>query len=555
MNYLESLNASQRVAVENYNGPTMVIAGAGSGKTRVLTMRIAFMIEQGVDPFNILALTFTNKAAREMTERIGSIIGPSEAKNISMGTFHSVFARILRINAERLGYPQNFTIYDTQDTKSLLKDIVKELNLDDKIYKPSSIYARISAAKNNLISADEYGQNSEILDEDKMSQRPEIARIYKAYSIRCFKAGAMDFDDLLFQTNVLLRDFPDVLTYYQHKFKYVLVDEYQDTNFSQYLIVKKLAAVYENICVVGDDAQSIYSFRGANIQNILNFRNDYPDFKLYKLEQNYRSTQTIVDAANSVISKNKDQIKKNVWTDNVKGEAIKVIRAISDNEEGKIVASTIFETKHREGNDWAGFAILYRTNRQSRAFEEALRKLNIPYKIYGGISFYQRKEIKDLLSYFRLTANHQDEEALKRVINYPKRGIGKTSWEQIIIASTEYNVSLWELISNFSKYPVSIPSATKQKISEFVTMIESFSAELTKQNAYQLAQTIAKSSGILKELFSEKDKGPEEVERYQNIEELLSGIKEFTVQKGDEQALLSDFMVDVALLTDADNEK
>ncbi len=555
MNYLESLNASQRIAVENYNGPTMVIAGAGSGKTRVLTMRIAFMIEQGVDPFNILALTFTNKAAREMTERIGSIIGPSEAKNISMGTFHSVFARILRINAERLGYPQNFTIYDTQDTKSLLKDIVKELNLDDKIYKPSSIYARISAAKNNLISADEYGQNSEILDEDKMSQRPEIARIYKAYSIRCFKAGAMDFDDLLFQTNVLLRDFPDVLTYYQHKFKYVLVDEYQDTNFSQYLIVKKLAAVYENICVVGDDAQSIYSFRGANIQNILNFRNDYPDFKLYKLEQNYRSTQTIVDAANSVISKNKDQIKKNVWTDNVKGEAIKVIRAISDNEEGKIVASTIFETKHREGNDWAGFAILYRTNRQSRAFEEALRKLNIPYKIYGGISFYQRKEIKDLLSYFRLTANHQDEEALKRVINYPKRGIGKTSWEQIIIASTEYNVSLWELISNFSKYPVSIPSATKQKISEFVTMIESFSAELTKQNAYQLAQTIAKSSGILKELFSEKDKGPEEVERYQNIEELLSGIKEFTVQKGDEQALLSDFMVDVALLTDADNEK
>lgn len=556
MNYLDGLNESQRVAVENFEGPTMVIAGAGSGKTRVLTMRIAYMIDHGIDPFNILALTFTNKAAKEMTERIGSIIGAGEAKNITMGTFHSVFSRILRINADRLGYPQNFTIYDTQDTKSLLKDIIKELNLDDKIYKPSMVYGRISAAKNNLLSADDYLRNPEIMDEDKQSQRPELGRIYKAYAVRCFKAGAMDFDDLLFQTNVLLRDFPDVLSYYQHKFKYILVDEYQDTNYAQYLIVKKLAAVYENICVVGDDAQSIYSFRGANIQNILNFRNDYPDYSLYKLEQNYRSTQNIVDAANSVISKNKDQIKKSVWTNNDKGNLIRVIRAMTDNEEGKIIANKIFDVKHQESGDWTDFAILYRTNRQSRAFEEALRKMNIPYKIYGGLSFYQRKEIKDILAYFRLTANQKDEEALKRVINYPKRGIGKTSWENIIIAANQYDVAIWDVISEWAKYPVSIPNATKQKISEFVIMIQSFTAQLNSQNAYQLAQTIAKSSGILKELYSEKDKGPEEVERYQNIEELLAAIKEFTVQRSDDDpATLADFMIDVALLTDADNEK
>ncbi|WP_341906249.1 UvrD-helicase domain-containing protein [Fluviicola taffensis] len=556
MNYLDGLNESQRIAVENFQGPTMVIAGAGSGKTRVLTMRIAFMIDHGIDPFNILALTFTNKAAKEMTERIGSIIGASEAKNITMGTFHSVFSRILRINADRLGYPQNFTIYDTQDTKSLLKDIIKELNLDDKIYKPSMVYGRISAAKNNLLSADDYALNPEIMEEDKISQRPELARIYKAYAVRCFKAGAMDFDDLLYQTNVLLRDFPDVLSYYQHKFKYILVDEYQDTNYAQYLIVKKLAAVFENICVVGDDAQSIYSFRGANIQNILNFRNDYPDYNLYKLEQNYRSTQNIVEAANSIISKNKEQIQKNVWTNNDKGNLIRVIRAMTDNEEGRIIANKIFDVKHQETGDWTDFAILYRTNRQSRAFEEALRKMNIPYKIYGGLSFYQRKEIKDILAYFRLAANQKDEEALKRVINYPKRGIGKTSWENIIIAANHHDVSIWDVISEFGRYPVSIPGATKQKISEFVIMIQSFTAQLNSQNAYQLAQTIAKSSGILKELYSEKDKGPEEVERYQNIEELLAAIKEFTVQRGEEDpGTLADFMIDVALLTDADNEK
>jgi DNA helicase II / ATP-dependent DNA helicase PcrA len=556
MDYLDSLNESQRVAVENIEGPTMVIAGAGSGKTRVLTYRIAYMMQKGVDPFNILALTFTNKAAKEMTERIGSIVGGGEAKNITMGTFHSVFARILRFNADRLGYPQNFTIYDTQDTKSLLKDIVKELNLDDKIYKPSMVYGRISAAKNNLISPEAYAENTDIIAEDRQSQRPELARIYKTYAVRCFKAGAMDFDDLLYQTNVLLRDFPDVLHYYQQKFRYILVDEYQDTNYAQYLIVKKLAAVYENLCVVGDDAQSIYSFRGANIQNILNFRSDYPDFKLFKLEQNYRSTQTIVEAANSVISRNKEQIKKSVWTENDQGQPIKVIRTMTDNEEGKIIAHKIFDVKHAETSKWSDFAILYRTNRQSRSFEEAFRRLNMPYKIYGGLSFYQRKEIKDLMAYFRLTANPKDEEALKRVINYPKRGIGKTSWENIIIAANQYNVSLWDVISDFMSYPVNIPGSARAKISDFVTMIQSFSAQLLTQSAYDLAQHIAKSSGILKELYTDKDKGPEEVERYQNIEELLAGIKEFTVQRGeDEQAILSDYMIDVALLTDADNDK
>lgn len=555
MDYLDGLNSSQREAVEQINGPMMVIAGAGSGKTRVLTFRIAHMINLGVDPFNILALTFTNKAAKEMNERIHSIIGSGESKNISMGTFHSVFSRILRYNAERLGYPTNFTIYDTQDTKSLLKDIIKELNLDDKTYKPSMVYGRISTAKNNLISADDYLTNNEIQIEDIQSRRPELGRIYKTYVNRCQKAGAMDFDDLLFQTNVLLRDFPDVLQYYQHKFKYILVDEYQDTNYAQYLIVKKLAAVYENICVVGDDAQSIYSFRGANIQNILNFKKDYPDFKLFKLEQNYRSTKSIVEAANSVIAKNQDQIKKEVWTDNELGKPITVLRTLTDNEEGKAIANRIYDLKTAEGLNFKDFAILYRTNKQSRAFEESLRKLNMPYKIYGGISFYQRKEIKDLLSYFRLAANPKDEEALKRVINYPKRGIGKTSIENIVIAANQYGVSIWDIISNFNQYPVTLSGTIKQKLGEFSTMIKSFNAEIDKRPAYDLAHHIAKSSGVLKELYSEKDKGPEEVERYQNIEELLNGIQAFSNQQEDNEIKsLSDFMIDVALLTDADNE-
>ena len=556
MEYLDGLNSSQREAVEQIDGPIMVIAGAGSGKTRVLTYRIAHMIKQGIDPFNILALTFTNKAAKEMTERINAIVGGGEARNITMGTFHSVFSRILRFNSDRLGYPQNFTIYDTSDSKSLLKDIIKELNLDDKTYKPSMVLGRISAAKNNLISPEAYAQNKEIMDEDKMSRRPEISRVYMTYANRCFKAGAMDFDDLLYQTNVLLRDFPDVLQYYQHKFKYVLVDEYQDTNYAQYLIVKKLAAVYENICVVGDDAQSIYSFRGANIQNILNFKNDYPDFRVYKLEQNYRSTKSIVEAANSVISKNKDQIQKNVWTANEDGKPITIIKTLTDNEEGKVISNKIYDLKQAEGLTFNDFAILYRTNRQSRAFEEALRKLNMPYKIYGGLSFYQRKEIKDILAYFRLTANPRDEEALKRVVNYPKRGIGKTSIENLIIASNTYQVSIWDIINDFNRYTVALNATTKAKLTEFATMIESFHVQIDKMKAYDLSYEIAKSSGILKELHSEKDKGPEEVERYQNIEELLNGIKAFTNSKAeDENNTLSEFMIDVALLTDADNEK
>ncbi|HNR85195.1 MAG TPA: 3'-5' exonuclease [Taishania sp.] len=564
MSYLDELNPSQRAAVENIYGPTMVIAGAGSGKTRVLTYRIAYMMEQGIDPFNILALTFTNKAAKEMQERIAKIsgsgamghYGASEAKHLTMGTFHSVFSRVLRFNAERIGYPINFTIYDTQDSKSLLKDIIKELKLDDKTYKPSMVLNRISTAKNNLISADQYLENDEILAEDRMSRRPELGRIFKAYSDRCFKAGAMDFDDLLYQMYVLLRDFPDVLGYYQQKFQYILVDEYQDTNYAQYTIVKMLAAAYENICVVGDDAQSIYSFRGANIQNIFNFRADYPDFKLFKLEQNYRSTRNIVEAANSVIARNVDQIKKEVWTENGEGALLNVIRTLTDNEEGKTVVNRLFDIKTQEGIEFSDFAILYRTNRQSRSFEEALRKMNIPYKIYGGISFYQRKEIKDMLAYFRLTANQHDEEAFKRVINYPKRGIGKTTIENITIASTNYGVSIWDVVTNLDQYPVQMNSGTRTKINEFTTMILSFAAQLEKSNAYELGQHIAKSSGILKELYDEKEKGPEEVERYQNIEELISGLKEFTVSKAetDEFASLSEFMMDVALLTDADND-
>jgi DNA helicase II / ATP-dependent DNA helicase PcrA len=506
------------------------------------------MIHLGVDPFNILALTFTNKAAKEMSERINSIVGDSESKNITMGTFHSVFSRILRYNADKIGYPQNFTIYDTQDSKSLIKDIIKSLNLDDKTYKPGNVLGRISAAKNNLISADAYAENTDIISEDHAARRPEMARIYKTYVNRCQKAGAMDFDDLLFMTNVLLRDFPEVLMHYQHKFKYILVDEYQDTNYAQYLIVKKLAAVYQNLCVVGDDAQSIYSFRGANIENILNFRRDYPDYSIFKLEQNYRSTKSIVEAANSVIAKNQDQIQKTVWTDNELGTPISIIRTLTDNEEGKVVTSKMYDLKQSQGLKYSDFAILYRTNRQSRAFEEALRKLNFPYKIYGGLSFYQRKEIKDLLSYFRLAANPKDEEALKRIINYPKRGIGKTSIENIVIASNQYGVSMWDVISGFDQYAVALNGPTKQKISDFVTMIRSFSVEMDKKPAYEMAHHIAQESGVLKDLYAEKEKGPEEVERYQNIEELLSGIRLFSSNQGENSVkTLPEFMVDVAL--------
>jgi len=557
MSYLDELNESQRIAVKHLYGPSMVIAGAGSGKTRVLTYRIAYMIEQGIDPFNIMALTFTNKAAREMTERIGKIAGVSEARNITMGTFHSVFSRILRYNADRIGFPSNFTIYDTQDSKSLMKDIIKEFSLDDKTYKASGVLNRISAAKNNLISPEAYCGNDEIQGEDRMSRRPELGRLYVQYANRCQKAGAMDFDDLLYFTNVLLSEHPDVLHYYQQKFKYILVDEYQDTNYAQYLIVKKLAAAYENLCVVGDDAQSIYSFRGANIENILNFRKDYPDFQLFKLEQNYRSTQTIVDAANSVILRNQDQIKKVVWTNNGKGKLISVVRTLTDNEEGRVIAGKIFDIQQSVKSSYNDFAILYRTNRQSRSFEEALRKLNIPYKIYGGLSFYQRKEIKDVLAYFRLAANPRDEEALKRVINYPKRGIGKTSVENVIIAANRNGVSMWEVLCDFATYPTDISPSTRQRMHEFSVMIESFQAELNKVDAYTLAERIVQSSGILTELQQDKDKGPEEIERIQNVEELLAGLLEFTREKEEDEEIkkLSDFLMDVALLTDADQEK
>lgn len=525
-NYLDELNPVQRSAVECTEGPVMIIAGAGSGKTRVLTYRIAHLMKKGVDPFNILALTFTNKAAREMKERIAKIVGESEAKNLWMGTFHSVFARILRSEAEKLGYPQNFTIYDTDDSKSLIKTILKEQGLDDKVYKPGSVLARISSAKNNLISAQAYLNNAQIQEEDRMAVKPKMGIVYEMYSRRCFKAGAMDFDDLLFNTNVLLRDFPKVLHKYQHKFKYILVDEYQDTNFSQYVIVKQLAAAYRNVCVVGDDAQSIYAFRGANIQNILNFEKDYPELHTFKLEQNYRSTKNIVGAANNIISKNKEQLKKNVFTDNVEGELIKVVRTESDNAEGNYVANSIFETKMNEQAHNKDFAILYRTNAQSRAMEEALRRQNIPYRIYGGLSFYQRKEIKDLLSYYRLTINNHDEESLKRIINYPARGIGDTTVDKIIVAANDHNVSLWTVIENITEFEIGLNAGSKAKVDEFAAMIKSFSVMLKTRNAYDLGQHIAVHSGILRDLYA--DKSPEGVSRHENIQELLNGLKEFT---------------------------
>lgn len=560
IDFLKDLNEPQRNGVMQTKGPVMVIAGAGSGKTRVLTYRIAFLLKNGIDAFNVLALTFTNKAAREMKERIISIVGDNEARNLWMGTFHSIFAKILRFEADKIGYSANFTIYDTDDSKSVLRNIIKEMQLDDKVYQLNNVQNRISSAKNSLISPAEYNSNVEIQMQDKAANRPLIGTIYATYNNRCKLANAMDFDDLLFNTNILFRDFADVLHKYQQKFKYVLVDEYQDTNYSQYLIVKKLAALNENICVVGDDAQSIYAFRGANIQNILNFKNDYPDVKVIKLEQNYRSTQNIVNAANSIIAKNKDQIKKEVWTDNESGSKINIIKTMSDNEEGKMVAHSIFEDKMNMQLPNKAFAILYRTNAQSRAMEEALRKLNIAYRIYGGLSFYKRKEIKDLLSYFRLTINLKDEEALLRVINYPVRGIGKTTMEKIIIIARHYNRSIFEVLENIHQFPKEFSSAVIQKVLAFTTMIKSFAAELYHKNAYELANHIATSSTILKDL--KEDKTPEGISRIENIEELLNGIKNFSEEEIDNQdeqgnipfKTLDQFMSEVALLTDADEK-
>lgn len=582
-NYLDELNEIQREAVLATEGPLMIVAGAGSGKTRVLTYRIAHLIRKGVDPFNILSLTFTNKAAREMKERIARIVSKGEARNIWMGTFHSVFARILRAEAERLGYPSNFTIYDTDDSKSLIKTILKEQGLDEKIYKPGMVLSRISASKNNLITAQAYLQNNNIIEEDRMSGKPKMGIIYEQYAKRCFKAGAMDFDDLLFNTNILLRDYPEVLNKYQDKFRYIMVDEYQDTNFSQYVIVKQLAAKFQNICVVGDDAQSIYAFRGANIQNILSFERDYPDLKTVKLEQNYRSTQNIVKAANAVIKNNREQLEKNVWTANDSGDKLGLMKAATDNEEGQLVARHIFESKMQHQLHNKEFAILYRTNAQSRSMEEALRRLNIPYRIYGGTSFYQRKEVKDMLAYYRMCINPHDEEALKRIINYPTRGIGDTTLDKITIAARDNDVSLFTVCENIAEFGLQVNSGTVNKIQDFVAMINSFRVMLEVQSAYDLGHHIANHSGLLRELYS--DKTPEGVSRYENVQELLNGLKEFSdgenappidlVEQNDpelqrieleEQAELQEginpgplltldmFMQDIALLTDADTK-
>ncbi|MEI5984168.1 MULTISPECIES: ATP-dependent helicase [Sphingobacterium] len=549
MDFLAGLNPSQRAAVEQTQGPVMIVAGAGSGKTRVITYRVAHLIQKGVDPFNILVLTFTNKAAKEMRERIMKVVG-QEAKNIWMGTFHSVFARILRVEAELIGYPRNFTIYDTDDTKSLLRAILKELNLDDKLYNVNHVYGRISSAKNNLISPQEYNKNEAIMAEDIANGRGQLGQIYMTYAQRCYRAGAMDFDDLLFKTNVLLNKHPDVLYKYQHQFKYLMVDEYQDTNFSQYLIVKRLAAVNENICVVGDDAQSIYAFRGANIQNILNFQKDYPDVKVYKLEQNYRSTKMIVNAANSIIANNKNQLEKNVFSDNEDGEKIKVTRAFSDNEEGKIVAEAILQEKSLKTLNFKDFAILYRTNAQSRSMEEALRKLGVPYKLYGGTSFYQRKEIKDLIGYFRLTFNPNDEEALKRVINYPRRGIGDTTVDRIMVAADQNQLRLWDVVANAQMF---LDGRSAGSVTNFGIMIQSFQAMAKTNTAFDTAMYIAQHSGILKDLY--EDKSVEGLARYENIQELLNGIKEFSEREDLEEKGLDVFMQDIALLTNDDNDK
>lgn len=548
--YLDQLNPPQREGVVNVEGPCMIIAGAGSGKTRVLTFRIAHLIRaHNVDPFNILALTFTNKAAREMQKRIEEMVG-NDAKNLWMGTFHSVFARILRAEANKIGYPSNFTIYDTDDSKSLIKLIVKEFNLDDKVYKPNIIYNRISGAKNRLVSWQEYINNPIYLEDDTQNMRPEMGRIYRAYSERCFAADAMDFDDLLFNTNILFQEHPDVLNKYQQRFHYVMIDEFQDTNISQYLIAKRLAAVRQNICVVGDDAQSIYAFRGADIQNILNFERDYPDLKTIRLEQNYRSTKTIVNAANAVIGKNTAQLKKNVWTDNQDGDLIELIKATSDNEEGKLVASAIFETKMQNHCSDKSFAVLYRTNSQSRAIEEALRRNNIKYRIVGGLSFYQRKEIKDLLAYFRYVVNPNDETAMRRIINLPKRGIGPGTIDKMVVASNEEGKTLWEIMERATSY---VGGKGGVQVENFVTLIKSFRLTDEKKDAYDTAAQIAKTSGLLKELY--EDKTIEGMSRYENTQELLNAIKEFTDDPEREDKSLGAFLQDVALLTDEDRNK
>lgn len=533
------------------SGPMIVIAGAGSGKTRVLTYKIAYLMTQGVDPFNILALTFTNKAAREMKERIANIVG-DEAKNLWMGTFHSVFARILRIEAHKIGYTSNFTIYDSDDSQKLVARIIKELNLDKEQYKYKIIFSRISSMKNNFISADQYVNDEEMLLSDKISNRPKFHQIYKQYVDRCFKAGAMDFDDLLLKTNELLNSYPDTLSKYQNIFRYILVDEYQDTNHSQYLIIRSLSDKFQNICVVGDDAQSIYSFRGANINNILNFQKDFPDSKIFRLEQNYRSTKNIVNAANSIIKYNQKRLNKNVWTNNESGEKISVNKLLTDGEEGRFVASSIFENKMQSQMKNSDFAILYRTNAQSRSFEDALRKKNIPYRVYGGLSFYQRKEIKDVLAYLRLLINNDDEQAFKRIINFPARGIGLTTLNKIAIEAKNKSVSDYTFLKNYSKSSSILNNSTKNKLLEFVVMIESIKAKLESLDVFEITKDVLKQSGLYN--LYKNDESMEGVNRIQNIEELLNGIKDFVENNDKNQVSVSTFLQDVALATDQDNE-
>lgn len=553
--YISQLNEAQQLPVLQKDGPMIIIAGAGSGKTRVLTIRIAYLMHQGVDSFNILSLTFTNKAAREMKERISTIVGASEAKNLWMGTFHSVFARILRSEADKLGYPSNFTIYDSQDSLRCISGIIKEMQLDRDIYKPKQILSRISTFKNSLITVKAYYSDPDLQEADAMAKKPRMGEIYQSYVDRCFKSGAMDFDDLLLKTNELLTRFPEVLAKYQNRFRYIMVDEYQDTNHSQYLIVRALSDKFQNICVVGDDAQSIYAFRGANINNILNFQKDYEGVQTYRLEQNYRSTRNIVEAANTIIEKNTVKLDKIVWTANDSGPKIKVHRSMTDAEEGRFVASTIFEQKMQNQLNNGSFAILYRTNAQSRAMEDALRKRDIPYRIYGGLSFYQRKEIKDVLCYLRLVINPKDEEALFRVINYPARGIGDTTVEKLTVAANHYKRSIFEVMQNIDKIDLKLNSGTKQKLKDFVLMIRSFQVINENQDAFYLTDHVAKKTGLVQEL--KKDMTPEGLMRVQNIEELLNGIKDFTEGQKEidgARGSLEEFMEDVALATDLDND-
>ena len=549
--FLNNLNNSQLESTLQMDGPMIVIAGAGSGKTRVLTYKIAYLMTEGVDPFNILALTFTNKAAKEMKERIATIVG-NEAKNLWMGTFHSVFARILRIEAHKIGYTSNFTIYDSDDSQKLVSRIIKEFNLDKDQYKYKSIFSRISSMKNSFITPNNYLNNEELLLSDKISNRSKFYQIYNEYVERCFKAGAMDFDDLLLKTNELLNSYPDTLSKYQNIFKYILVDEYQDTNHSQYLIIRALSDKFQNICVVGDDAQSIYSFRGANINNILNFQKDFPDSKIFRLEQNYRSTKNIVNAANSLIENNQKRLKKNVWTENESGEKISVNKLLTDGEEGRFVASSIFENKMQSQLQNSDFAILYRTNAQSRSFEDALRKKNISYRVYGGLSFYQRKEIKDVLAYLRLLINPDDEQAFKRIINFPARGIGQTTLNKIAVEAKNSSVSDYIFIKDLLKSSEILNNSTKNKLLDFVIMIESIKNKIEHADVFDITKEVLKQSGLYN--LYKNDESLEGINRIQNIEELLNGIKDFVENNEKSQASVSSFLQDVALATDQDND-